>query len=101
MHASSSGSMSAAGSSAGADAGSMTSSQRSAPSGRSPSKRTVMRASGASARRASRTGSTRSTRSPSAMSTLGRESDSPYRISSVVHHAFMPTTAAPIEITAQ
>ena len=38
---------------------------------------------------------------PSAISTLGFESDRPYCISSVVHQAFMPTTAAPIEITAQ
>ena len=40
-------------------------------------------------------------RSSSAISTFGRESVRPYSISGVVHHAFMPTTAAPIDVIAQ
>jgi hypothetical protein len=50
---------------------------------------------------AARCGATRSSRSESAIRTLGRESVRPYSISAPVHQAFMPTTAAPIEIVAQ
>ena len=49
----------------------------------------------------SSSGRTRSSRSSSAISTLGRESARPYSISGVVHQAFMPTTAAPIDVIAQ
>ena len=35
------------------------------------------------------------------MSTFGRESARPNSISGVVHQAFMPTTAAPIDTVAQ
>ena len=60
-----------------------------------------MRCIGETARNAASTGSTRSTRSSSAISTFGRESARPYSISGVVHHAFIPTTAAPIDTVAQ
>ena len=53
------------------------------------------------ARSSSSTDTIRSTRSLSAMTTFGAESARPYRISSVVHHAFMPTHAAPIDTIAQ
>ena len=63
--------------------------------GRSRVERTLMRASGRSARSCSRTGRMRSTRSSSAITTFGAESLRPYSSSVVVHQAFMPTTAAP------
>ena len=43
----------------------------------------------------------RSIRSSSAMSTTGALSFSAYSISGVVHHAFIPTTAAPTDNVAQ
>ena len=42
----------------------------------------------------------RSSRSSSTMTPWGGIGE-PYSISGVVHHAFMPTTAAPIEVIAQ
>ena len=51
-----------------------------------------MTCSGLVVRSSSSIGRIRSTRSPSAMTTFGAESARPYFISSVVHHAFMPTT---------
>ena len=91
MQASSSGSISTAGSSAGASAATTTSDHRTAPSGSARSERTAMIARGPPARTASSTTRARSRRSSSAISTLGRESVSPYSISVGVHHAFMPT----------
>ncbi len=93
--------MAASGSVGGASSGRTTSAQRLASSGSGRSLRTEMRCSGAASRSPSSTGSTRSTRSSSAISTFGRESLSPYSISGVVHHAFMPTTAAPRLTVAQ
>ena len=93
--------MSAAGRSAGASAPTTTSAQRLASAGSSRSDRTLITCIGAPARTSSSTCSARSSRSSSAMSTFGRESVRPYDISVGVHQAFMPTTAAPIEIVAQ
>ena len=42
----------------------------------------------------------RSSRSPSAITTRLPESESAYSISSVVHHAFIETEIAPIEVIA-
>jgi hypothetical protein len=43
----------------------------------------------------------RSILSSSTIRTLGRESLRPYSISTVVHHAFIPTMAAPMDTVAQ
>ncbi len=93
--------MSAGGRSPGACSGRITSDQRDASSGSGRSERTVMTCRGATARSRSRIGSARSSRWSSAISTFGRESDSPNSISGVVHQAFSPTAAAPSEVTAQ
>ena len=60
-----------------------------------------MTPSGAVARNPGRIGIARSRRSSSAISTFGRESARPYSISGLVHHAFIPTTAAPSDTVAQ